>query len=134
MTRAPRNKGQARSIPDLGPARADALGILQLLHSAKASAAIHCVDDVCAGILEKCIWHLQKQHSLSQSDVGNDLMWAETSLPALLRLLDYAQAEVKDCLNDAPCSEHLKECIEHLIQIHEGSQEHLQKREVFTSH
>jgi hypothetical protein len=134
MAKGSKYKGQAQSAIDLGASRADVLGVLQLLHSARVSAGIHCTDEVCGGILEKCILHLQNRHCLSQADFSDHLMWAEGSLPALLRLLDYAQVEVVECLDDAVCADQLRECIEHLAQIHQSSLEQITKREACTSH
>ena len=40
--------------------------------------------------------------------------WKETSVGALLRLLEYVHGEVSERLQDWRCAEQLETCIEHL--------------------
>ena len=133
MARGARQRGEKRPGSGLA-SRADVLGILQLLASAKASATLHCPDETCADLLDQCISYLEDRHGLSEPDDGDGLMWTEASLPALVRLLDYAQAEVADCLDDSFCVDHLRECIGHLMRLHRLSQEQFYPREAVTSH
>src|SRR5215470_12514914 len=100
----------------LGPERADIVGLLQLLLSARVSLELHGSDPVCMRIMSDCIADFEQRYGLSTADVANGIMWSEQSTPALIRLLVYAQAEATDTLNDPLCAERLEMCAARLMQ------------------
>ncbi|HEX2654831.1 MAG TPA: hypothetical protein VHN11_14400 [Xanthobacteraceae bacterium] len=97
--------------------RADALGVLNLLLSAKASIRTNHADAPCVDILDECIARLEDKHQVSPSDLSNSLVWTEFGLPVLLRLLSYAQAELEETLQDEASADLLNKCIAHLLQV-----------------
>jgi hypothetical protein len=96
---------------------------MHLLVSAEVSARIHCPDRTCAEILEKCISRLSRRYGLSRSDLGDKALRESSHLPALVRLLTYAQADLIESLKDRQCADLLAECIGHLTRIHRFSTE-----------
>jgi hypothetical protein len=52
------------------------------------------------------------QHNLTDEDADEGVLWEETSVEGLLRLLEYLQGEASDTLHDQRCAEQLKLCIE----------------------
>jgi hypothetical protein len=114
-----------RQAPD-ETAQARALGMLELLLSAQASALLHCVDETCLARLNECVERLRATHELSTAGKRDDeIMWTESSLSGLLRLLVYLQAEATESLNDAVCASHLQECVSHLMHTHRLSPDQL---------
>ncbi len=105
--------------------RARALGMLELLLSAQASAEFHRIDKTCMTRLEKCVERLRAAHALPRPEAGAELVWVESSLPGLLRLLVYLQAEASDGLRDAICSMHLQKCVSQLMRVHRLSPDQL---------
>jgi hypothetical protein len=123
-----------RSTAEFDVCRVDALGALQLVLAAKDSLHAHCKDRVGADILEQCIAHLKQRYDLSDPEVSGVAARPESSLPALVRLLVYVHTDAVDNLNDVRCAELLNCCVRHLLQSYDIRQEHLYRREVFTSH
>jgi hypothetical protein len=132
MKGGPRHCRNIRSI-EFGKPQADVLGVLQLLLSAKESVR-HYADQTCAGLIERCISRLQRQHAISHFEPGARVDWPEASPSALLRLLEYARAELSDGLNDRLCGEQLTECIDRLMTIQQISREQLYEREMPSLH
>jgi hypothetical protein len=64
--------------------------------------------------MEDCVSSFRVQHNLTDEDANEGILWEETSVEALLRLLEYLQGEVNDTLRDRRCAERLKLCIDHL--------------------
>ena len=128
----PRHCRNTQSI-QFGGSQADVLGVLQLLLSAKESVR-HYADQTCAGLIERCIIRLQRQYAISRFEAGTRFDWPEASPPALLRLLEYARAELSDSLNDRLCGEQLTECIDRLMTIQQISREQLYEREMPSLH
>ncbi len=89
-------------------------GVLFLLLSARASLLRHGADDVCLRTMEDCVSSFRMQHNLTDEDENEGILWEETSIGALLRLLEYLHGEVNDSLRDRRCAEQLRLCIEHL--------------------
>ena len=85
-----------------------------MLLSAKASLLRHGAGAECLRTMEDCVSSFRLQHNVSDGEANEGIMWEETSIPALLRLIEYAHGEVSDTLRDRRCAEHLKLCIEHL--------------------
>jgi hypothetical protein len=71
--------------------------------------------------MEECIASFQKRHNLTNRDMSEGIFWTETSLDALLRLLDYLRAEVRDQLNDQRCAQQLSLCIDRLTEARRPS-------------
>lgn len=109
------------------------MGVLQLLLSARESVR-HYADPTCAGLIERCISRLQRQYAISSSEAASRFDWPEASPSALLRLLEYARAELSDCLNDRLCGEQLTECIDRLMSIQQISREQLYEHELPSLH
>jgi hypothetical protein len=93
------------------------VAILQLLGSAQVSVTNH-GDSFCAGLLDQCATHLRERYGLAGAERSVDPVWAESSLPALVHLLIYVQAEVEDKLSDPGCAAALDQCIDRLLQMH----------------
>jgi hypothetical protein len=95
--------------------RSDIKGVLFLLLSIRASLQRHGVDGHCSTIMQDCIASFQKRYNLTDEDMSEGIVWTETSIEALLRLLDYLRAEVKEQLNDQSCAQQLSLCIDRLM-------------------
>jgi hypothetical protein len=115
-------------------ARADALGVLLLLLSAKESIAKYCDDEVCDRILDECIAELQARHVLSAADMNDNITCQASSFEALLRILDYLKVEVTERFHDPVSGDRLGKCIAHLMTNFELSPERLYAREAFATH
>jgi len=102
----------------------DVHAILELLGSAQLSVESH-GDSFCAGLLEQCAAHLRERHGFSGCRQNGDPVWADSSLPALVHLLIYVQAEVEDKLRDPACVEVFDQCIDRLLQTHRLEPEEL---------
>jgi hypothetical protein len=87
-------------------------GVLFLLLSARASLLRHCTDKLCLRTIEDCVSSFRVQHNLTDEDADEGVLWEETSVEGLLRLLEYLQGEASDTLHDQRCAEQLKLCIE----------------------
>jgi len=107
------------------------LAILQLLGSAQVSVTMH-GDSFCAGLLDQCAAHLRERYGFSGAERSIDPVWAESSLPALVHLLIYVQAEVEDKLSDPGCVATLDQCIDRLLQTCEP--QHDEFGSVVTAH
>jgi hypothetical protein len=114
---------------DLPPS--EILAILQLLGSAQMSVANH-GDSFCAGLLDQCAAHLRERYGISGGERSIDPVWAESSLPALVHLLIYVQAEVEVKLSDPGCAAALDQCIDRLLQTCEP--QHDEFGRVVTAH
>ena len=95
----------------------DVLAILQLIASAQLSVTNH-GDAFCAGLLDQCSAHLRERHGLSATAHCGDPVWADSTVPAVVHLLVYVQAEVEERLADAACSAVLDQCIDRLLHVH----------------
>jgi len=102
---------------DIDVPESDVQAILELLGSAQLSVESH-GDTFCAGILAQCAAQLRRRHGLSGTRQGGDPMWAESSLPALVHLLIYVQAEVKEKLRDPQCAAAIDRCIDRVLHTH----------------
>lgn len=109
---------------DIDLPESDIRAILDLLISARLSVESH-GDNFCAGILEQCAAQLRQRHGLSATQPGGDPVWFESSLPALVHLLIYVQAEVEEKLCDPNCAAALDQCIDRLLQTHRPRPEEL---------
>jgi hypothetical protein len=115
-------KSGARSKPyaDLGAGielrTPDVLAILWLLGTAQVSVRNY-GDELCAGLLAQCAAQLRERYGLAEARSHDDL-WSESSLIALVHLLVYVQAEVRDKLDDISCALALSHCIERMLQTH----------------
>jgi hypothetical protein len=109
---------------DIDLPESDVQAILELLISARLSVESH-GDSFCAGILEQCAAQLRQRHGLSATPQGGDPVWSESSLPALVHLLIYVQAEVEEKLCDPKCAAALDQCIDRLLQTHRPRPEEL---------
>jgi hypothetical protein len=94
----------------------NAKGVLLLLLSARASLLRHGASEACARTMENCVASFRMQYKLTGEDANDGILWEETSVGALLRLLVYVHGEVSKSLRDRRCAEQLKLCIEHLKQ------------------
>lgn len=125
MKKVYRSSFEPNLMANSGTLRADILGLLQLLLSARISLEQHCTDQSCTRMISNCISEFRKRYEISDADFSEGLMWAEPSAPALMRLLVYAQAEATDTLNDVRCAEALEKCIASLMKVYELSPRHL---------
>ncbi len=91
--------------------------ILELLGSAQLSVESH-GDSFCAGLLAQCAAQLRERYGLSGTSLIGDPVWAGSSLPAVVHLLIYVQAEVGEKLGNTACVAALDRCIDRLLQTH----------------
>jgi hypothetical protein len=125
MDRSSRQKESGPPIV-VRDSREDIVGVTALLMMAEASAKIHCPDRVCISLMEKCIARLLKRYGLSRAKLGDGLKIKDCiEVPALVRILRYAQAEAINSLNDAGCADLLGECINRLTRTHRLSDAYL---------
>ena len=103
-----------RVIAQSNELQSNTKGVLFLLLSARASLLRHGADDACLRTMEDCVASFRMQHSLTDEDTKEGILWKETSVGALLRLLEYVHGEVSESLQDRRCAEQLELCIEHL--------------------
>ena len=61
--------------------------------------------------MEECVASFRVQHDLPH-EAG--IVWKETTVSALLRLLEYVHGEVSERLQGWRCAEQIETCIEHL--------------------
>ena len=102
-----------RSHAQLSESQGNAKGVLFLLLSARASLLRHGVDDECLRIMEECVASFRARHDLTHENTNAGILWKETSVSALLRLLEYAHGEVSERLQDWRSAEQLETCIDH---------------------
>lgn len=108
--------GDLRARIDL-PA-SDAAAILRLLGTAQASIKIH-GDALCAHLLAQCESDLRERYGLEALERRNDPARSDSSMPALLHLLIYVQAEMRDKLGEVQCTHALNRCIDRLLHTHQ---------------
>jgi len=101
--------------------QSDVKGVSFLLLSIQASLQQLGADKLCSTIMEECVASFQKRHNLTDGDLPERIVWKESSLEALLRLLDYLRAEVKEQLNDQACAQQLSLCVDQLTKSHQLS-------------
>ena len=118
MNSAPNNAQTIRPNPNSGGLRSEACAILLLLMSAEASLQEQVGDDGCITILRTCIARIQQQYQVADCEVSSGIVWSESSLDAILRLLDYVKAEIQDKLNDLQSAEDLDLCVDRLTSPH----------------
>jgi hypothetical protein len=109
-----RNIIDERSYAQLSELQSNAKGVLFLLLSARVSLLQHGADDECLRAMEECVASFRMQHDLTHENTNAGIVWKETSVGALLRLLEYVHREVSERLQDWHCAEQLETCIEHL--------------------
>ena len=85
-----------------------------MLLSARASLLRRGADAACLTTMEDCVVSFRMQHNLTDEDTNEGILWEETSVGALLRLLEYVHREVSESLRDRRCAEQLEFCIEHV--------------------
>ncbi len=134
MTRESTGKAFNQPTDDDTDQRARASGMLELLLSAQASAEIHRIDKTCMARLEKCVERLRAAHALPRPAVDTELVLVESSLPGLVRLLVYLQAEAADSLRDGICAMHLQKCVTQLMRAHRLSPDQLCAGEARSCH
>ena len=54
------------------------------------------------------------QHDLTHENTNPGIVWKETTVGALLRLLEYVHGEVSERLQGWRCAEQIETCIDHL--------------------
>ena len=64
--------------------------------------------------MEECVASFRMQHDLTHENTNPGIVWKETTVGALLRLLEYVHGEVSERLQDWRCAEQIETCIEHL--------------------
>src|SRR5690348_2381340 len=99
MTGDARTRALAGLRTNIDLPSSDILAILEMIGSAQLSVTSH-GDTFCAGLLEQCAAHLREHHGFSGLPQSGDPVWTETSLPAVVHLLIYVQAEVTEKLHD----------------------------------
>lgn len=124
MTSDARMRTLAGLRADIDLPESDVLAILELLGSAQLSVESH-GDNFCAGLLEQCATQLRRRHGVSRTQPSGDPVWAESSLPALVHLLIYVQAEVAEKLRDPECAVAIDQCIDRLLQTYRPRPEEL---------
>ncbi len=112
-----RGDNSERSMSHSIDLESNAKGVFFLLLSARASLRRLCADDVCLGIIDDCISSFQQQYNLTDEETSEGIVWAETSVGALLRLLEYLHGEIGERLNNRRCAQQLQYCIDHLTEI-----------------
>jgi hypothetical protein len=90
----------------------NAKGVLLLLLSARASLLRHGANEACLKTIEDCVASFRMQHNLTDEDANEEILWEETSVGALLPLLEYVHDEVSESLQDGRCAAQLELCIE----------------------
>jgi hypothetical protein len=99
--------------------RDEVVGIANLLLLAQSSVKIHWPDKICIELLDKCISHLTTRYGVSRAKLaGGPKSHSATELPALLRVLRYAQVDAVQSLNDDGCADLLSQCIHRLSHNH----------------
>jgi hypothetical protein len=91
--------------------------VLLQLQSARASLLRLYPDEICLGIMDDCIASFKAQHDQIDQAANEAIVWEETSMEDLLRLLDYLHSEINDGLNDRPSAKQLRLCTDRLRQI-----------------
>jgi hypothetical protein len=94
--------------------QSNAKGLFFLLLSARASLLRRGADAVCLRTMEDCVASFRMRHNLTYEDKNEGILWEETSIGALLRLLEYVHREVSESPQDRRCAEQLEFCIEHV--------------------
>jgi hypothetical protein len=112
-----RHRNGDRSRASLSDQHSDVRGILLLLMSVRTSLGRHKADNVCLRIMDDCIASFQARYKLGDREMREAIVWEETSLEALVRLLEYLHGEISDRLRDRQCAEQLKTCIDYMTEI-----------------
>jgi hypothetical protein len=73
------------------------------------------VGDGCVDIVKACIARIQKRYRLADQDAGEAIVWNESNIDGILRLLDYARWEVRERLQDLQSFEELGACLDRLV-------------------
>lgn len=99
--------------------------VLRLLGSARVAIKLGCGDEFAENLLDEGMSHLRQRYGLSVEDsdrdmtlssLGDDLVWAKSSLQTLVRMLLYVKAEVAENLRDETCANLLTQCIDRILQ------------------
>jgi queuine/archaeosine tRNA-ribosyltransferase len=106
-----------RSRASLSDQQSDVRGILLLLMSVRTSLERHKADNACLRIMDDCIAAFQTRYKIGEREMREAIVWEETSLEALVRLLEYLHGEVNDRLRDRQCAERLQTCIDYMSEI-----------------
>ena len=123
MQKTSTRKAVTRSPTDDTPSRDEIMGVANLLLLARSSVKSRYPDQVCIDLLDQCISHLTTRYGVSRAKLSGGVnRHASAELPALLRVLRYAQADAIESLNDSGCADLLSQCIERLAdnQLLEG--------------
>jgi hypothetical protein len=115
MQKTSTRKAVIRSVTDDSPSGDEILGIANLLLLARSSVKSRYPDQVCIDLLDECISHLTTRYGVSRARLSGGTKRNESAeLPALLRVLRYAQVDAVESLNDSGCADLLSQCIERL--------------------
>jgi hypothetical protein len=114
-TMAPSNSNDPQSDPDSIESNVRAI-FFQLL-SARASMLRLYPEEICLQFMDDCIASFKAQHRLIDEEAREGIVWEETSMEALFRLLEYLYNEIDDGLKDHATASQLKLCIHRLAQI-----------------
>jgi hypothetical protein len=91
------------------------MGVANLLLLARSSVKSRYPDQVCIDLLDQCIIHLTTRYGVSRAKLSGGVnRQGSAELPALLRVLRYAQMDAIESLNDSGCADLLSQCIERL--------------------
>jgi hypothetical protein len=112
-----RHRNGERSRTSLSDQQSDIRGILLLLMSVRTSLGRHQADKVCLRIMDECIAAFQTRYKLGEREMREAIVWEETSLEALVRLLEYLHGEVNERLRDRQCADRLKTCIDYMTEV-----------------
>jgi hypothetical protein len=115
MQKTSTRKAVTRSPADFSPSRDEIVGVANLLVLARSSVESNYPDKICIDLLDQCISHLTTRYGVSRSKLsGGRGAHGSAELPALLRVLQYAQADAMQSLNDSGCADLLSQCIRRL--------------------
>jgi len=109
-----RNDGD-REDPDSFDSNVRAI-FFQLL-SARASLLRLYPEEICLAFMDDCIAAFKARYHLVDRDTDEGIVWEETSMEALLRLLEYLHDEIAEGLKDQSTAQLLMLCIHRLTQI-----------------
>ena len=109
------NRDDPQSDPDSFESNVQAI-FFQLL-SARASLLRLYPEEICLQFMDDCVASFKAQHRLIDEETKEGIVWEETSMEALFRLLEYLYDEIDQGLKDHATANQLKLCIHRLAQI-----------------
>lgn len=110
-------RGDEGNRPDPDSIESNVRAIFFQLLAAQASLLRLYPDEICLELMDDCIALFKEQHHLIDHDEREGILWEETSLETLLRLLEYLHREIAEELDDRRSAAELKLCINRLRQI-----------------